>query len=101
VLARRGHDAATEAEIAQAAAALLDKAGHGPETTARDRRVAGRTRATSTPSGPRPPLPPDDDPGPEHGPQHPGERDDAGDPAAEVIPLPIFDARKEAEQWRF
>jgi putative transposase len=63
--------------------------------------VAGRTRATSTPSGPRPPSPPDDDPGPEHGPQDPGERDDAGEPAAEVIPLPIFDARKEAEQWRF
>lgn len=105
VLARRGHDAATEAEIAQAAAALLDKAGRGPDTdpaaTARDRRVAGRTRATSTTSGPRPPSPPDGEPGPEHGSQHPRERDDAEEPAAKVIPLPVFDARKEAEQWRF
>jgi len=57
ILARRGQDQATEAEIAQAASDLLDKAGRGPGTgdpslTRRDRRVAGRTRATSAPSGP-------------------------------------------------
>ena len=103
ILARRGQDQATEAEIAQAASDLLDKAGRGPGTgdpslTRRDRRVAGRTRATSAPSGPRP-VP--DDSGPE--PCQPPADDPAetGQQAADVIPLPIFDARKEAEKWRF
>jgi hypothetical protein len=31
----------------------------------------------------------------------PDEHDEAEEPAAKVIPLPVFDARKEAEQWRF
>jgi putative transposase len=103
VLARRGQDTATESEIAAAAAALLDKAGQGPgpvpERTTRDRRVAGRTRATSTPSGPRPPSGPDDESEPQ---LPPPDQDDVDEtPGAEVIPLPLFDARKEAEQWRF
>jgi len=103
VLARRGQDTATEAEIAAAASALLDKAGHGPgpvpDQTARDRRVAGRTRATSTPSGPRPPAGAGDAPEPQ---LLPANQDDADDrPGAEVIPLPMLDARKEAEQWPF
>jgi putative transposase len=102
ILARRGQDQATEAEIAQAAADLLDRAGHGPDSddsslTRKGRRVVGRTRATSAPSGPRPATPPGDEPGR----QHPDEPGDAEQPAAQVIPLPIFDARKEAEQWRF
>jgi transposase InsO family protein len=59
ILARRGQDQATEAEIAQAASDLLDKAGRGPGTgdpslTRRDRRVAGRTRATSAAIRPPP-----------------------------------------------
>jgi transposase InsO family protein len=103
VLARRGQDTATEAEIAQAAADLLDRAEHGPdkdrEMTRRDRRVVGRTRATTTTSGLRPSSPPDDEPEPHAPPSH--EQDEAEEPAAEVIPLPVFDARKEAEQWRF
>ncbi len=103
VLARRGQDTATEAEIAQAAADLLDRAEHGPdkdrEMTGRDRRVVGRTRATTTPSGPRPSALPDDEPEPQ--PPAPNEQDEAEEPAAKVIPLPVFDARKEAEQWRF
>jgi transposase InsO family protein len=62
VLAERGSDPATEAEIAAAATALLDRAGHGPDTTTdrssssakttpkakRARRVAGRTKATNS-----------------------------------------------------
>ena len=52
VLARRGQDPATEAEIAHAAAALLDKAEHGPDrpgqtATSEGSRAAGRTRATN------------------------------------------------------
>jgi putative transposase len=103
VLARRGQDTATEAEIAEAAAALLDKAERGPDAerdmSKRDRRVAGRTRATNTPTGPRPSSPPDDEqesPAPQ-----PDEHDEAEESMAEVIPLPVFDARKEAEQWQF
>jgi putative transposase len=103
ILARRGQDQATEAEIAQAASDLLDRAGRGPGTgdpplTRRDRRVAGRTRATSTPSGPRP-VPDDSEPDPCQPPAD--DPDGGGQQASEVIPLPIFDARKEAEKWRF
>jgi len=102
VLAQRGRDEATEAEIAQAAAALLDRAEQGPAagaTSKRDLRVAGRTRATNIPTDPRPPTAPEDDrdaPPPDQ----PNEPDRA-DESAKVIPLPVFDARKEAEQWRF
>jgi hypothetical protein len=103
VLAQRGQDAATEAEIAQTAAALLDRAEQGPEvhpkTTKRDRQVAGRTRATNTPTEPRPPSPPHDEP--EAQPEHIDDIGEADEPMAKVIPLPVFDARKEAEKWRF
>jgi len=97
ILARRGQDQATEAEIAQAASDLLDRAGRGPEAgdsslTSRDKRVAGRTRATSTPDGFRPA-----DGGPDPG----AAPDDDPEETGAVIPLPIFDARKEAEKWRF
>jgi putative transposase len=105
ILARRGQDQATEAEIAQAASDLLDRAGRGPASgdpamTKRDRRVAGRTRATSSPSGPRPvPDPGDEDP---ESTEFPAEsHEEAGLSAAKVIPLPVFDARKEAELWRY
>jgi len=93
VLAQRGQDTATEAEIAQAAAALLDTAEQGPteRTTKKDRKVAGRTRATAVTALPRPkPVAPDaaDDNEPEL------EED-----LAPVIPLPVFDAREEAKRW--
>jgi hypothetical protein len=105
VLARRGQDQATEAEIAQAASDLLDRAGRGPDAddpsaTRRDRRVAGRTRATTSPSGPRPAPDPDD-----HETEIDGipadEAEDEVREAGKVIPLPVFDARKEAELWRY
>ncbi|WP_341715664.1 Mu transposase C-terminal domain-containing protein [Micromonospora sp. FIMYZ51] len=93
ILAERGQDAATEAEIAQAAAALLDTAEQGPaeKTTKKDRKVAGRTRATAATALPCPaPVAPDTD------------ADDEPEPdedLAPVIPLPVFDAREEAKRW--
>ncbi|MFJ8598610.1 Mu transposase C-terminal domain-containing protein [Streptomyces shenzhenensis] len=104
ILAQRGTDRATEDEIAQAAVALLDRAADGPESqpvkssrpsrrSRRDRKVAARTRATSEPAWPRPapePLPA----------SQPVLADDEDDgELADVVPLEIFDARKEAEKW--
>lgn len=95
MLARRGHDRVTEAEIARTAEALLDKAEHGPgrgKPAKKDQRVAGRVRAVSA-AGQLLPKP-----------QSPPSRPDADDdedtgPVAEVIPLGIFDAREEAKKW--
>jgi putative transposase len=103
ILSRRGQDPATEAEIAQAASDLLDRAGRGPGTgdpslTSRDKRVVGRTLATSAPAGPRPG---DDRPDPGPAPGDDDDPEETGSPAADIVPLPIFDARKEAEKWRF
>src|SRR5712691_11370058 len=50
MLARRGQDPVTEAEIARAAAALLDKAEQGPPRGSeerRDRKAAARARAAA------------------------------------------------------
>jgi putative transposase len=101
ILSRRGSDPATEAEIAGAVTALLDKAEHGPggaaaKSTKRDRRVAARTRATATTSGwPRPADEPE-----------PAPADDleavvsaTQDGLAPVTPLRVFDAREEAKNW--
>jgi len=96
MLARRGQDPAAEADIADAAEALLDKAERGPNDekhTKKDRRVAGRARAVSaaeqlpTPTPPRRPAPTWDDPA-----------EDTGE-LAEVIPLGVFDAHEEAKKW--
>ncbi|MCO6004032.1 Mu transposase C-terminal domain-containing protein [Actinoallomurus purpureus] len=97
LLAHRGTDPATEAEIAQAVNDLLDRAERGPtRMDKRDQRVAARTRATAEPTWPRP-EPPDD----LTAPAEPVEAiDDADDePGAQVIPLGVYDARKEAENW--
>jgi hypothetical protein len=100
VLAQRGTDPVTEEEIAQAAVDLLDRAADGPQDTQagpsgrsrKDRKVAARTRATSTPSWPRPVEPePVEEPAPETA--------ESEDDLADVVPLGIFDARKEAETW--
>ncbi len=106
ILARRGENAVNETEIAGAVAALLDKAERGPEPSTktkpstRDRRVAARTRATSSaPSWPRPVDTP-----PVEGSDAPDDPDASEElPAplrlAPVIPLGIFDAREEAKKW--
>ncbi|MFE9123711.1 hypothetical protein [Streptomyces sp. NPDC007172] len=99
ILAQRGTDPATEDEIAEAAVALLDRAADGPEekpakpsrASRRGRKVAARTRATAEPSWLRPDEAAEE-PAPE--PVETGE-----DELADVIPLEIFDARKEAERW--
>ncbi|MGQ4485360.1 Mu transposase C-terminal domain-containing protein [Streptomyces sp. SAS_281] len=103
VLAERGADPVTEEEIAQAAVALLDRAADGPRDTAgrpsgrsrKDRKVAARTRTTSAPSWPRPaPATPAEPPPPD------AEEPEEGEGAlADVVPLGIFDTRKEAEKW--
>jgi hypothetical protein len=94
LLARRGGDPVTEREIADAATALLDRAERGPanEVSRADRRVAGRTRATVTPDRPRPESVPQSVVA-----QDPPEDEDGE--LAEVIPLSVFDARKEASTW--
>lgn len=99
-LAQRGQDRATEAEIARVADDLLDRATQGPASSRQDRksrRVAGRARATAAPSWPQPDPAAstvEDD-------RSPDPVEDTEDtPTAQVIPLPVFDARKEAEQWR-
>jgi transposase InsO family protein len=103
VLAQRGQDTATEAEIAQAAAALLDTAEQGPpdkpKATTKDKRVAGRTRATSDPTWPRPEPQPQAQPDPST--NESDQPEEPGESTAKIIPLPVFDARKEAEKWRF
>lgn len=96
MLTRRGQDAVTETEIADAAHALLDKAERGPERdkpTRKDQRVAGRARAVSAAerSLPRP--------SPQPAPPWDGDDDEGSDQLAQVIPLGIFDAHEEAKKW--
>lgn len=100
-LRERGENPA-EPEIAAAAAALLQRAARGPAVPQqgkpgkRDRQVAARTSAAPSllplAQGPPPCGGHGEDPGDE-----PGEP--AGEELAEVIPLEVFDARKEAQQW--
>lgn len=105
VLAARGQDKPTEDQIARAATDLLDRAAQGPRAespttsgpSARDRRVTGRTHSTSEPTWPRPDTPP---PEPDEN-TPPAQADDDSPASATIIPLPVFDARKEAERWRF
>ena len=97
LLARRGEDPATEAEIAHAVEALLDKAGQGPGRggpAGKGRRVAGRTRAVAEAPSPVPLPPPE--PGEET--HEPGTGQDHE--PAKVIPLGIFDPFVEArKRW--
>jgi putative transposase len=115
LLAARGSDPATEAEIAAAAADLLDRAGQGPgpgepaspaqdqragrTRSARSRRVRGRTAATAAPQWPRPADGDEDSAGPADGQAGQAAETESETPPAQVIPLPLFDARKEAEKW--
>jgi Mu transposase, C-terminal len=92
---------ATEEQIADAVQALLAKAHQGPDPqqpprlSARDRRVAARTKTTS--SQPRP------FPTPTSGDKEPHNQDDSDvttEHLAKVIPLSVFDPYEEADrQW--
>lgn len=101
VLAERGTDPVTEQEIAQAAVDLLDRAADGPQESPakpsprsrKDRKVAARTRTASAPSWPRPA------PEPETEEAKTEPESDSQETLADVVPLGIFDARKEAETW--
>jgi putative transposase len=115
LLAARGSDPVTEAEIAAAAADLLDRAGRGPDPgpgdpaalrqdqaadrtrSPRSRRVRGRTAATAATQWPRP-AEGDEDPAADGRDGQAAETESQTTPA-QVIPLPLFDARKEAEKW--
>lgn len=105
IVAERGADPVTEAEIAAVADALLDRAERGPDTQQSPptaRRAAARARSTPEPSWPRPTSAEDTNQN-----QKPPEVSTDGlensddDDLADVIPLPVFDARKEAEQWHW
>jgi len=104
-LADRGEQP-TETAIADAVASLLNKASHGPapagnpqhkasrKASSKRQRVAARTRAT-TPARPRPAADPA-----EPTPAAPTFDDETDETAiGGVIPLRVFDARKEAETW--
>ncbi|MEV0134552.1 hypothetical protein AB0H83_39595 [Dactylosporangium sp. NPDC050688] len=90
----------TEQQIAEAATALIDRAETGgtagQKLSRREQRIAGRTRATAPPA-----WQPEPEPEPEPGTVDSIEDETAVDdgPLAEVIPLGVFDARKEAETW--
>jgi len=101
-LAAQGRQA-TEAEITQAVAALLQRAGHGPaqdgeragKPSKREQRVAARTKATAAPAWPRP-----GPPAPQPAQQDVDTAEDADTGSrAEVVPLRVFDARQEASRW--
>ena len=91
-------------EIARAVDVLLQRACQGPgepgrparKPSAKDRRVAARTRATAQPAWPRP-EPPAAPAGSGEPAQTPGEP--PGDRPADVAPLAVFDAREEAGRW--
>jgi transposase InsO family protein len=98
--ARRGLGrGAGEEEIADAVAALLRRAGKGPEEdrkpalSKRDRRVAARTKAAApkeaqpAPAGTGPPQP-----------DAAAEQAEESEPLAKVIPMPIFDPFAEADK---
>jgi putative transposase len=96
----------TETAIADAVAAMLDTASHGPtpvgdpqpgaskRASKKAQRVAARTRAT-TPAQPE--FQSADTPAPVPASEDSDDADDAV--TAEVVPLPIFNAREEAAKW--
>jgi transposase InsO family protein len=98
--ARRGLGrGGSEEEIADAVAALLRRAGKGPEEdgkpalSKRDRRVAARTKAAAPKEAQPPP--------PGTGPPQPGTaagQAEDGESLAKVIPMPIFDPFAEADK---
>ncbi|EST28042.1 hypothetical protein [Streptomyces roseochromogenus] len=106
ILRERGQRKPDEETVAQVAEALLDRAGDGPDLGSgrrpadksrsarrRDRKVAARTRATSEPAWPR------SAPESQQEPESVSADEEDGGELADVVPLEIFDARKEAEKW--
>jgi hypothetical protein len=90
---------AGEEEIADAVAALLRRAGNGPQEegkpalSKRDRRVAARTKAAA-PKQAQPAPPETGFPQPSVA----AEQAEESEPLAKVIPMPIFDPFAEADK---
>lgn len=99
---RNGPQKAQEAEIAAIADDLLDRAAAGPqERTKAERRLTGRTIAASAGRDWPAASQPDREPPETADPVENGQMSsDSGEDVADVIPLPVFDARKEAQSWR-
>jgi putative transposase len=99
---RNGPQKAQEAEIAAIADDLLDRAAAGPqERTKAERRLTGRTIAASADRDWPTVSQPDREPPGTKDPVENGQMSsDSGEDVADVIPLPVFDARKEAQSWR-
>lgn len=99
-----------EGAIAKAVDNLMERVVAGPETvpapskpardrkTRRERKVAARTQATGEPAWPRPEHPPAPPPEPA-APTGDDEEAEADEVLADVVPLKVFDARKEAKKW--
>ncbi|MFJ7280837.1 Mu transposase C-terminal domain-containing protein [Kitasatospora sp. NPDC098663] len=95
----------TEDALAAATRDLLERASQGPPESPSPRRprrrdrsakVAARTEATGEPAWPRPapPAPPDPPDRPAAAPLDGGE-----EMLADIVPLKVFDARREAKKW--
>jgi putative transposase len=99
---RNGSRKAREAEIAAIADDLLDRAAAGPpQRTKAERRLTGRTIAASAGRDWQTTSQPDREPPVTADPVDNGQiPSDSGEDVADVIPLPVFDARKEAQSWR-
>ena len=99
IVAERGEATPSEDTIKAAVDDLLDRAGPTPPPhprkkrrtkTAKDRRVAARTRAATAA-----PIPMSQDPPPAATMFAPEDAEDVAD----IIPLPVFDAEKESRTW--
>lgn len=99
---RRGTQKAREADIAAIAEDLMDRAAAGPTDQSKaERRVTGRTSAASAGrTWPTPPPSSECDASSSTQSAAHGAVIDDDQEMAEVIPLPVFDARKEAQTWR-
>jgi len=102
VVERRGTQKAQQDEIAEVAEDLLDRAAAGPADRPKaERRVTGRNNAAHAGrSWPAPPPSGVCDPPPAAQQLAPAAAAIDDDETADVIPLPVFDARKEAQTWR-
>ena len=91
--AQAGRDDTNQTEVAQVLDELLTRAQAGPPADKATARVAARTRVAA--AAHRPPqleIPA----------AGPGEQDEPdGQQPAPVIPLGIFDARREADRWPY
>lgn len=84
-----GLDDTNETDVARVLDELLTQAEAGPPGDAKSARVAARTRVGA--AAHRPPAQPE--------PVEPEPEEPPDDEVDEVVPLPVFDARAEAEKW--